>query len=96
MARNVTHFEFAERGPTSVYKFRVAKDPATYVWFEYAGDGGSLHVTPQGGPYAVEHELREAEFADLDELLKARGTTRDQWVKDLLAQFGERLAWTYP
>jgi len=35
VALDVTHFEYADRGPTSVYKFRVGDDPRIYVWFEY-------------------------------------------------------------
>jgi len=96
VALNTTHFEFAERGATSVYKFRVGGDPSLYVWFEYGNEAGSLHATPQPGPYRADDPLVTAEFADLDALLAARGTTRTQWVKDLLAQYGERLAWTYP
>lgn len=96
MAKNVTHFEYADRGAPSVYKFRVAKDPTIYVWFEYEDGSGSLYTTPEGGPYRVEHPLESAEFNDLDALLAARGTTRGQWSKDLLGQFGERLHWAYP
>lgn len=96
MALNTMHFEFAERGATSVYKFRVGNDPSYYVWFEYGGGSGSLHTTPRPGPYRADDPLGTAEFADLDGLLAARGTTRAQWIEDLLAQYGERLAWTYP
>jgi hypothetical protein len=96
VALNTTHFHFAERGATSVYKFRVGDDESVYVWFEYGGDSGSLHTTPRPGPYRVDDPLATAEFADLDALLAARGTTRKQWVIDLLAQYGERLEWTYP
>jgi hypothetical protein len=96
VALNTTHFEFAERGATSVYKFRVAGDEALYVWFEYGDDTGSLHTTPRPGPYRVDDPIATAEFADLGALLAARGTTREQWITDLLAQYGERLEWTYP
>jgi hypothetical protein len=44
----------------------------------------------------VDHPLEQADFDDLQSLLAARGTTKAQWVKDLMAQFGEPLAWTYP
>jgi hypothetical protein len=96
VALNTTHFEFADRGATSVYKFRVGDDPTIYVWFEYGGESGALHTTLRSGPYRVDDPLTGAEFADLDALLAARGTTREQWIEDLLAQYGERLAWTYP
>jgi len=96
VALDVTHFEYADRGPTSVYKFRVRDDPRIYVWFEYAGGQGSLHVTPYGGPYRPDHPLEDAEDGDLDALLAKHGTSRTQWVKDLFAQYGERVAWTYP
>lgn len=96
MARSEIHFEFADRGATSVYKFRVKEDPAYYVWFEYGDEGGGLFTTPAPGPYRVDDALDEAEFADLDALLQARGTSKAQWVEDLMAQFGERLAWAYP
>ena len=96
MALNTTHFEFAERGATSVYKFRIGGDEAHYVWFEYGNETGSLHTTPQPGPYRVEDPLATAEFADLIALLVARATTRAQWVTDLMAQYGEYLEWTYP
>ena len=96
MALNTTRFEFAERGATSVYKFRVGGDEMHYVWFQYGAEAGSLHTTPRPGPYRVEDPIATAEFADLEALLAARGTTRSQWVTDLLAQYGERLAWTYP
>jgi hypothetical protein len=96
VALNTTRFEFADRGATSVYKFRVGDDPNIYVWFEYGSGSGSLHTTPRAGPYRVDDPLAGAEFADLDALLASRGTTRTQWVEDLLAQYGERLEWTYP
>ncbi len=96
MALNTTRFQFAERGATSVYKFQVGDDQAHYVWFEYGDGTGSLHTTPRPGPYRVEDPIGTAEYADLEALLAARGTTRSEWVKDLLAQYGERLAWTYP
>lgn len=96
MALNTTRFQFAERGATSVYKFQVGDDEAHYVWFEYGDGSGSLHTTPRPGPYRVEDPIATAEFADLEALLAARGTNREQWVEDLLAQYGERLAWTYP
>jgi hypothetical protein len=96
VALNTTRFAFAERGATSVYKFRVGADETHYVWFEYGNETGSLHTTPRPGPYRVEDPLATAEFADLDALLAARATTRAQWVTDLMAQYGERLEWTYP
>jgi hypothetical protein len=96
MALNETHFEFADRGATSVYKFRFPDDERVYVWFEYGNGAGSLFMTPYEGPYRVEHDLEPAPHADLDALLAHHGTTKEQWVKDLMAQFGERLAWTYP
>lgn len=97
MARNETHFEYADRGATSVYKFRIGENnPTWYVWFEYAGGGGSLYTTPHAGPYDPSHPLDDADHADLESLLNERGTTREQWVKDLMAQFGERIEWIYP
>ncbi|MHC4958823.1 MAG: hypothetical protein ACYTGN_10660 [Planctomycetota bacterium] len=95
MALNETHFEFADRGATSVYKFRFAEDDRVFVWFEYDGGGGGLFTTSEGGPYRVEHDVEPAS-GDLDGCLAEHGTTKSQWVKDLMAQFGERLAWTYP
>ena len=96
MALNETFFEFADRGSTSVYKFRFEEDENLYVWFEYAGGGGSLHTTRSPGPFRVEDELGRADFPDLGALLTARATTKEQWIEDLMAQFGEPLAWTYP
>ena len=96
MALNATHFEFAERGSTSVYKFRFDEDDRIFVWFETGEGKGTLHATSDKGPYRVDHELRAAEFADLEAALAANGTSKRQWVEDLMAQFGERLAWTYP
>ena len=96
MALNETHFEFADRGSTGVYKFRFEEDPAIYVWFEYDNGTGALHTTPEAGPYRVDHALMAAEHKDLESLLAARGTTKQQWVLDLMAQRGESLAWTYP
>ena len=96
MALDETHFFYADRGATSVYKFRVTGDDTIYVWFEYGEGGGSLHTTPNEGPYDVDHQLADADLADLDTLLQAKGTTKDQWTKDLMAQYGERVAWTYP
>ncbi|MHC4547812.1 MAG: hypothetical protein ACYTEZ_03460 [Planctomycetota bacterium] len=95
MALNATHFEYADQGETSVYKFTVGDDPTLHVWFEYADGGGSLHTTPQPGPYHAEEPLGNAAFQDLEALLAARGTTKEQWVKDLMAQYGEYLAWRY-
>lgn len=96
MARNKTHFEFADRGPVSVYKFTFAGDPNFYVWFEYGGGEGSLHTTPRSGPYRADDPLGDAPFAGLEELLAAKGTTKEEWVDDLMAQYGECLSWTYP
>ena len=96
MAVHETRFDWADRGATSVYKFRFEKDDNVYVWFEFPGGDGSLYTTPDAGPYDVNDDLDVAEFKDLDELLAARDTTRETWISDLMAQFGERLAWTYP
>ena len=96
MSLNETFFEFADRGSTNVFKFRFEDDPNQYVWFEYEGGGGSLHTTPNPGPYRVDDPLHRCDFNDLDALLAGRGTTKGQWVTDLMAQFGEPLAWTYP
>jgi hypothetical protein len=96
VAKNETHFEYADRGATSVYKFRFPEDPNVYVWFEFAGDGASLYSTARPGPFRPDDALGPAPFGDLDELLASRRTTRAQWIADLMAQFGERLAWTYP
>ena len=96
MALNATHFEFAERGSTSVYKFRFDEDDRIFVWFETGEGKGTLHTTSDKGPYRVDDELGAAESADLEALLRTHGTTKAQWVEDLMAQFGERLAWTYP
>ena len=95
MALNETFFLYAGRGATSVYKFRFEGDAGFYVWFEYDGTDGSLFVTTEPGPYRVEHPLESAE-TDLESLLAEHGTTKEQWVKDLMAQFGEPLAWQYP
>ena len=96
MAKSEIRFEFADRGPTSVYKFRVKEDPTYYVWFEYGPGQGGLYTTPRSGPYAADDPLEDCDVADLDALLAARGTTKRQWVADLMAQYGERLAWVYP
>jgi len=95
MARNETFFLSADRGATSVYKFRFEGDSGLYVWFEYGGGDGALFSTTEPGPYRVDHPLEPA-TNDLDGLLAGHGTTKDQWVKDLMAQFGEPLAWRYP
>ena len=95
MALNETFFTSADRGATSVYKFRFDGRPEAYVWFEYDGGDGALFTTPEAGPFRVEHPLDPAK-TDLESLLADRGTTKAQWVKDLMAQFGEPLAWTYP
>ena len=95
MAKNETHFEFADRGATSVYKFRFEGEDTHYVWFESAGQG-SLHTTPNPGPYSIHDDLGDPDHDDLDSLLAAHETSKKQWVQDLMAQFGERLAWTYP
>ena len=34
--------------------------------------------------------------AEFGALLAERGTSKAQWVEDLFAQYGERIAWTYP
>jgi len=96
MALDQTHFLFADRGHTSVYKFRVGEDPSIYVWFEYQGGGGTLYTTPKSGPFRPDDPLEDAPFPDLDTLLAERGTTKEQWVTDLFAQYGERVAWSYP
>jgi hypothetical protein len=96
LARNVVHFEFADKSRVGIYKFRVDGDPKVYVWFEYGNGTGSLFTTPRPGPFRAEDPLDPAPFSDLDALLAARGTTKAQWVEDLLAQYGERLAWRYP
>jgi hypothetical protein len=96
MALDQTRFLYADRGPTSVYKFRVGDDPAIYVWFEHSDGTGSLHTTPAAGPFRPDDPLEDAPFADLETLLLERGTTKAQWVEDLFAQYGERLAWSYP
>ena len=95
MSLNDTFFKSVERGATSVYKFQVKEDPNLYLWFEFADGSGALYTTPQSGPYDTDHPLSPAEFNSLDDLLAARGTTKEQWVKDLMAQYGERIAWTY-
>jgi hypothetical protein len=96
MALDQTHFFYADRGPTSVYKFRTGEDPTIYVWFDYSDGTGSLHTTPEGGPFRAEDPLGDSPCPDLETLLAERGTTREQWVEDLFAQYGERIAWTYP
>jgi len=96
MALDQTHFFYAERGPTSFYKFRVGEDPLVYVWFE-SGDGtASLFTTPGAGPFRADDPLEDAPFPDLDTLLQERGTTKEQWIEDLFAQYGERVSWSYP
>jgi len=96
MALDQTRFLYADRGPTSVYKFRVGEDPAIYVWFEYSDGTGSLHTTPEGGPFRPEDPLGAAPSDGLDTFLSERGTTKAQWIEDLFAQYGERIAWSYP
>lgn len=102
MAVHETRFEFADKGPTSVYKFHFPDDDGDptndvyWVWFEYAGGGGSLFRTPGPGPYKAEDDLEPAPHNDLDRLLAEHGTTKRQWIEDLLAQYGERISWTYP
>jgi hypothetical protein len=96
MALDQTHFLYADRGPTSVYKFQVGEDPATYVWLEYSDGQGALFVTPRAGPFRPDEPLEEAPFQDLETLLTERGTTKAQWVEDLFAQYGERVDWSYP
>lgn len=96
MALNETHFMFAERGSTSVYKFGFQKDERVFVWFEYGNGSGSLFTTGEAGPYRVDHDVERAPYNDLAACLEDHGTTMGQWIKDLMAQFGERLAWTYP
>ena len=96
MALNETHFMFAERGSTSVYKFDFGKDDRVFVWFEYGDDPGSLFTTGEPGPYRVDHAVEQAPYNDLAACLEDHGTTKEQWIRDLMAQFGERLAWTYP
>lgn len=96
MALDTTHFFYADRGPTSVYKFRVDEDPVMYVWFEYGQGQGSLYTTPKAGPFRADDPLEDASFPDLDALLTGRGTTKEQWVEDLFAQYGDRVEWTYP
>ncbi len=95
MALNETFFLYADRGATSVYKFRFEGDSGFYVWFEYDGKDGSLFTTTEPGPYRVDQPLEPA-GTDLESLLAEHGTTKEQWVKDLMAQFGEPLAWQYP
>ena len=96
MALDQTRFLYADRGPTSVYKFRVGDDPTIYVWFEYSDGQGSLHATSRDGPFRPDDPIEEAPLGDLDTLLGERGTTKAQWVEDLFAQYGERVAWSYP
>jgi len=96
VARNVTHFESADRGRVGTYKFRVDDDPGVYVWFEHGSGPGSLFTTPRAGPFRPEDPLDPAPFPDLEALLRARGTSKERWVEDLMAQYGERVAWRYP
>jgi len=96
VALDQTHFLYADRGATSVFKFRVGEDPTVFVWFEHGPGQGSLHTTPKAGPFHPDDPLDDAPFADLETLLREHGTTKDQWIEDLLAQYGERLAWSYP
>jgi hypothetical protein len=96
MALHKTEFLYADRGPTSVYKFRVGDDKTTYVWFEYSDGHGSLHRTPAAGRFRPDDPLEDAPFGDLETLLGERGTTKAQWVDDLFAQYGERIDWSYP
>ncbi len=96
MALGQTRFLYADRGPTSVFKFCVGDDPVVYVWFEYSDGTGSLHTTAAAGPFRPDDALEDASFPDLDALLVERGTTKAQWIEDLFAQYGERIAWSYP
>jgi hypothetical protein len=95
VAKNESFFTYADKGETSVYKFRVGDDPQLFVWFEHNG-GGSLYRTPAKGPWRADDPLEPAEQGTLDEMLQSRGTTKRQWIDDLLAQFGERIGWKYP
>ena len=96
MAVHETTFKFADRGATSVYKFSFPTDETVFVWFEYANGSNALFTTPASGPYRVEDPLEKAEYDDLDACLAAHETDKQTWIKDLMAQFGERIAWTYP
>jgi hypothetical protein len=97
VAVNETYFDAVERGATSLFKFRIGdEDPTRYVWFEFPDGSGALHTTPRIGPYDPADPLGGVEFETLDTLLTAKGTSKSQWVKDLMAQYGEVLEWTYP
>lgn len=96
MALDRTRFLWANRGRTSVYKFRVGDDPTIWVWFVHGGGQGSLHTAPSAAPFRADEPLGPAPFPDLGALLSARGTSEAQWREDLLAQFGERIAWQLP
>lgn len=96
MAYHETVFAFAERGPISVYKFRLDGDPTDYVWFVKPDGKGALYRSKRPGPYRSDEPLEPAEFATLEELLESRGATKDRWLADLMAQYGERIHWTYP
>ena len=96
MAINVTHFESADRDDTSTYKFVVADDPAIYVWFTFADGPGQLYTTVRPGPFRSDDPLENASFGNLEELMTERGTSVEQWTKDLMAQYGEYIGWAYP
>jgi len=99
VATHETRFEFADKGETGVYKFRFPRstDPDTlFVWFEYADGGGSLFRTDRPGPYRADENLEPVGHDDLDRLIREHGTTKQRWVEDLIAQYGEWLAWAYP
>ncbi len=48
------------------------------------------------GPFRNDDPLENATFATLKELLTERGTSVEQWAKDLMAQYGEYIGWAYP
>jgi hypothetical protein len=94
---NESFFDGVERGATTVFKFRIGdEDPTRYVWFEFPDGSTALHTTSRIGPYHPDDPLGSVAFATLNELLEAKGTSKEQWVKDLMAQYGEVLEWTYP
>jgi len=95
VARNKTVFEYADGGVACLTKFHFETDPRLYVWFGRDGEG-SLFTTKTSGPYRAGEDLAPAPQEDLDALLAEHGTNREEWVQDLMAQFGERLHWACP
>jgi len=93
VARSLVKFLSADHGAIPVYKFRVGSDPAIFLWFDYGPKGEGLYTTSNEGPFSPGDPISPAPLPSLDALLRARGLTKALWNEDLIAQFGERVAW---